>query len=355
VRLREPRSYFPYILASPWSFPWPRHKCEELGDDWRKPENLIGNGPFMLAEYDEDQMVLTANPHWTGPRGNVREIVATLRAKSDREALEGWRDGRYDFLHVWTPFGDEDDGTLRDVIPSLGLEYVGFRADRAPFMNALVRKAFAHALDRERFQASREGLGRAASLGGAIPPAMPGHSHRAAPGYDLDAARNLLAEAGYANGHGLPEVRLVVPNWLKSAGDLAEQWAEIGARVTVVPIPAPVGFRDLDDAHFWFTGWTADYPDPDGFFRGLFQLAWPFYRDEDLHELLERARVTVDQNARMRLYHEVDRLWVLERAALIPISYPRTMLLRRPWVEGLSANPLLRAQVDQAVVKRPDA
>ena len=42
-----------------------------------------------------------------------------------------------------------------------------------------------------------------------------------------------------------------------------------------------------DDAHMWWTGWTADYPDPDGFFRGLLTLGhWPFYRDEDILELL---------------------------------------------------------------------
>ena len=41
VRLREPRSYFPYILASVSSFPWPRHKVAELGDDWRLPEHLV--------------------------------------------------------------------------------------------------------------------------------------------------------------------------------------------------------------------------------------------------------------------------------------------------------------------------
>ena len=74
VRLREPRSYFPYILCSPWAFPWPRHRCEALGDDWAKPENLVGNGPFMLVEYDDDHALLRANPHWSGAHGNVGEI-----------------------------------------------------------------------------------------------------------------------------------------------------------------------------------------------------------------------------------------------------------------------------------------
>ena len=353
VRLRAPSSYFPYVLASPFAFPWPRHKCEEIGDEWRRPENLVGNGPFALAEYGNDRAVMVANPYWVGPRGNVAEICATFREKGDDDgAIAAWRDGKYDVLEVATPIGDGDERTVSDVIPSLGLEYVGFCADRPPFSKALVRKAFSHALDRDEFAASRATLGRAATVGGAIPPAMPGHSHRVGPAYDLELARKLLADAGYPNGHGLPELALVVPDWLDSAPALVEQWAELGARVTVVPVAPHVDSRDLDGAHFWLAGWTADYPDPEGFFRGLFELAWPFYRDEDLHELLERARFVTDQDERMRLFHEVDRLWVSERAALLPISYPRVMQLRRPWVEGLSANPLSRAQLDQVVVTR---
>ena len=38
VHLREPRNYFPYLLASDWSFPWPSHRVDALGDAWRRPE-----------------------------------------------------------------------------------------------------------------------------------------------------------------------------------------------------------------------------------------------------------------------------------------------------------------------------
>ena len=54
----------------------------------------------------------------------------------------------------------------------------------------------------------------------------------------------------------------------------------------------------------------------------------------------------------MRLYHDVDRLWVAEHAAILPLFYNRRMLVRRPWVEGLWANPLTQAQLDRAVVRR---
>jgi hypothetical protein len=53
----------------------------------------------------------------------------------------------------------------------------------------------------------------------------------------------------------------------------------------------------------------------------------------------------------MRLYHEIDRLFVAERAAILPLSYGRSMLVRRPWVENLWANPMSGIQLDQ-VIKR---
>jgi ABC-type transport system substrate-binding protein/class 3 adenylate cyclase len=351
LRLREPRNYFPYLLASGWAFPWPRHKCRELGSDWRKPEHLVGNGPFRLAEFDSDHALLVANEHWLGPRGNVREIRVAFTETMD-EALDEWADGRYDVLQIWTAVDGDVPDTVAETVPDLGLQYIGFCADRSPFSNELVRKAFSHAVDRETLAHALSTLARAASLGGAIPPAMPGHSHRVAPEFDLELARRLLAEAGYPEGRGLPEIVIAAPPWLDPPDALIEQWQALGARVRALPMPGPLTPADLEAVHCWFTGWTADYPDPDGFFRGFFEVAWPFYRDRDLDELLARARSLTDQAERMRLYHEVDRLWVAERAAILPVLYPRRMLLRRPSVHGLWANPLKPAQLDEVTVTR---
>ena len=354
VRLREPRSYFPYILTSPWAFPWPRHRCEKLGEDWRKPENLVGNGPFALSEWTEESALLVANPHWIGPRGNVREIHVTFTAKGEQE-LEAWREGSYDVLRTPRAGGENTPDTLSEVVAELSLQYIGFRATEGPFANEHVRKAFSAALDRERLVAASGSLQRAATRGGAIPPAMPGHSHRVGLDYDVERARRLLADAGYPEGRGLPELALGFPKSSVFDPDvLVEEWAKLGARVRVTRTTGHDP-HDLEGCDLWVTGWTADYPDPDGFFRGLFRSEWSFYRDEDIDELLAEARMLGDQSERLRLYHEIDRLWVAEHAGILPLAYGRAMLLRRPWVEGLWASPLSRAHLDEVVVKRQEA
>jgi ABC-type transport system substrate-binding protein/class 3 adenylate cyclase len=348
IRLDRPRSTFPFVLASGWAFPWPKHVCIKHGDDWRRPENLVSNGPFVLAERSEERLVLRANPHWVGPRGNVGEIRLTVD-KPDPVAAHEWQAGRYDVLVGVKPVPADEPDTLRELIPDLGINFVGFRAGSQPFANELVRRAFAHALDRERLTEAVASVALPATRGGAIPPAMPGHSYKIAPHHDPELARKLLADAGYPDGKGLPELRMLVHRSSRPE-PLIEQWGALGARIDVSVAAKTIGPGDLEGFDLWLTGWTADYPDPDGLFRGLFEESWPFYRDEQIEELLERAATVSDQDERMRLFHQLDRLWVGEHAAIVPVLYQRTLVLRRPWVVDFWATPLWGAVIDQAVV-----
>lgn len=104
------------------------------------------------------------------------------------------------------------------------------------------------------------------------------------------------------------------------------------------------------------TSWLADYPDPDGFFRGLLTDPCDPIADEDqtreLVELMNRARASRDQDERLGLYGQIDRLLVAEWVVLVPLAYARTTLLRRPWVHGLWANALTPLRFDAVMVER---
>ncbi len=346
LRLRAPRNYFPYVLASHWAYPWPRHRVEADGVDWRDPASLVGNGPMVLRELGEDGAVLGPNPHWPPTVGNVGEVVIAFRG--DQEAnLDEWRAGRHDVVLAPVRRGMDAPDTVIDEAPQVSTTFLGLAADNEPLDDVRVRLAIAHAIDRDALLAATRGIDVAAGRGGLIPPAMPGHGATAAPAYDPERARALLEEAGYPGGAGLPELRVSAQPW-RPGDTLVEQLAAVGIPARVHVPQNKWGHEP--GCHVWLSSWHADYPDPDGFFLGLLRIE-PFHADAETEALLEAARASQDRDERMRLFREFERLWIGERAALVPLSYERQPVLRRPWVRGLSISPMRVAHLERVTVE----
>ena len=349
VRLREPRNYFLYLVGQPPFFPWPRHVCEELGARWHESVPLVGNGPFVLAERDGSRALLAASPTWFGDRGNVRELEVDFRANPE-EAKARWRDRHYDALPFAAP--EESADTVVQNDPAMSTCYLAFRGDRAPLDDPRVRRALAHAVDRRRFAERSEVLGDPAGAGGFIPPTMPGHSHRVAPAHDQELARASLAEAGYPDGRGFPELAVGQLLGYLPALDIAEQLAEFGVRVNVVEAPLNEFLEFIGreaDAFVW--AWTADFPDPAGMIAPFMETVPGVYSDGRIQDLLDRGRSLRDQNERLTTYREAERLWIDEQVALVPLQYFRRTSLVRPWIEGFWQNALVTSTFAEVVVR----
>ncbi len=356
VVLREPRNYFPYILASTYSYPWPQHVCESVGDDWHRQLPLVSSGPFLLETMDADHMTMVANPRWGGRRGNVREITVDFRIKGAR-INDLWTAGRVDVLATpFAPDEGEDDDCV-DFAPSLGTSMLGFRTDREMFRDVRVRRAVAAALAAVGGTFAEHGLvSRPAMGGGLLPPAMPGHDHRVWEPLDLDAARAVLAEAGHPDGAGLPRLEMLLTKGFEVL--------EPGIESALARIGVGVDFKISErgsrtsqiPADLWLTSWVADYPDPDGFFRGLLTDPCDPVADEqqtlELVAILNQARASRNQDERLELYGRVDRLLVAEWVILLPVAYLRMAILRRPWVHGLWANALTPFRFDGVSIDR---
>jgi ABC-type transport system substrate-binding protein/class 3 adenylate cyclase len=354
IRLAEPRSHFLYLLGYPSVLgAWPRHVYERDGPDWHRAAPLVGNGPFVLTSRDEDRVVMEAAPHWYGTRGNVGRV--TMEIESRDEAADRWLDGSYDVLEAnFSERAEATDQAIVERTPGLVTWYVAFNCRRAPVDDPRVRRALAHAIDRHG--PARAFRAAPAATGGWLPPAMPGHSHRVAPEFDPDRARALLREAGYVDGGAVGELVLAYMDlWEEGSCDLAAQLEAVGVRVRhvrTVSDPELAAVVEEGAHHCFVWGNSAFYPDPgvlcdpnDPYWR-----RFHFYFDQGLEQLLTRAASLRDQDERLRIYREFERIWIGEQAAVVPLAYGDRFLCRRPWVTGIWSVAFMMSTFADAVV-----
>jgi len=368
VRLSAPASYFPLVLTHPATYPLPRWVVEGDRQPWTEAANLVGNGPYRLAQWAAGAgMVLEWNPHYRGlARGNVGRVEAPL-IDGYAAQLKAFDQGSLDGISLIMA----DPGTTGQLrasyrrefrlTPALSTVYLGFRMDRPPFDDPRVRMAFVQAIDRRDLLEKTGSAHYQPALGGFLPPGMPGHSPAIGIGFDEEAARRSLAQAGYERGVGFPAIELLytgdpasnpVPAALQSLWNQA-----LGVQVNARPLPWGefMDRQDRDPAPITISGWSADYPDPDSMLRVLFHsreglnpIRWS---NPEFDALTEQAARIADRKRRIELYQQADRILVADQAAVMPLSYAQAKQLVKPYVEFPRTPPSL-LRLKHAVVRR---
>jgi oligopeptide transport system substrate-binding protein len=93
-----------------------------------------------------------------------------------------------------------------------------------------------------------------------------------------------------------------------------------------------------DTPHMWMVGLWAEYPDPDDFLRIQWWIS-PDWHNPEFDCLVEDARGVMDQEERMRMYRQSDRI-MIEMAPLLPLVYGRFHILVNPRVKNFITTPL---------------
>ncbi|WP_240722783.1 ABC transporter substrate-binding protein [Poseidonocella sp. HB161398] len=239
-------------------------------------QRLNGTGPFKFVEQRGNDTVMEANgDYWKGEvtvPGVVYSFVgdATTRMLS---LLNGQADviERLEPEQLETLMGN-DEIKLSKLV-SVENKYLWFRCSKPPFDNPLVRKAAAHAIDRELLL---EVLGDAgAPNSNFISPIKFGYVELDNyPEYDPDECQRLLAEAGYPNGEGLPELEYITSTGFypktKEYGEvITALLQEQGFPVTLNVMEVAAWNERLYDrpgggpGHMIDCGWMAGSPEPD--------------------------------------------------------------------------------------------
>lgn len=344
VELAEPAGYFLQVLALPVAYAVPRLVVQQHGTAWTDLAHLVVNGPFQIEAWKPGKsMTLVRNPAYCGRSGgNVQYVELCPHGKDASKTL--YEAHELDFLDLRGLASAELDrlrqAYAEDYIsaPCPTTWYVAFNTRRPPFDDMRVRRALALAIDKERLVNIATGGIHSPARGGLVPPAIPGHSPGIALPYQPEQAQRLLAEAGYADGNGFPSQELqgaAYPRTEPLASELQRQWQEnLHIRVPF-ELPSLHTFMqkiEKESPHIFFSGWMADYPDPDNFLRVCLQWQRTGWQNTAYITLVEKARQTPRAVERMQLFQEAERILIAE-AAIIPLTHEWLHLLVKPWVK----------------------
>ncbi len=353
VELEGPTGYFPHLLTHPTTSPMPRHVVQARGAAWTELGNIVTNGPFRLAAWERGvSMVLERNPAYHGRfTGNPLRVELSFHSGQPARLWQMYEDDGLEILDITLlPPAEQDRARQRyagEYVsgPGLHTDYIGFDVNQPPFDDRRVRRAFTLATDRETLaDVAMRGYVFPAT-GGLVPPGMPGHSPGIGQPYDPEGARHLLAEAGYPGGRGFPVLDALTvdrPVAVPTIEYLQAQWLEnLGVEITWKKMEwgRLLDRLSRETPHMRYAGWVADYPDPDNFLRVGFLWERTGWQNEAYDRLVEEARRVMDQEERIRMYQQADRILV-EEVPVLPLFYMRLHLLVKPWVRKYPTSPM---------------
>ncbi|ACU05726.1 extracellular solute-binding protein family 5 [Pedobacter heparinus DSM 2366] len=374
VKLMKPFPAFMNLLTTQYCSVVPKEIVEHYGKDFRS--HPIGTGPFKFKYWKEDEiLVMLKNEHYWEKEGD-RQLPYLDAVKvtfiSDKQSAF------MNFIKKDLDYFDKVDGSYRDDIltksgkmtskykgkfklrkgPYLCTEYVGILVDtskaiakNSPLKYKKVRQAINYAIDKPKLiKYLRNSIGMPATSG-FIPHGMPGFDSTAVKGYHYEPqkAARLLAEAGFPNGKGMPQITLSTSTTYKDLIEFIQgELSAIGINVKVDVSPS-ASLRDLiskNGVNFFRGSWIADYPDGENYLAMFYSRNkvpngpnYTGYFNDEFDRLFEQSYYESDNQKRYLLYQKMDRM-IVEYANVVPILYDQSLVMTQNNISGLQVNAL---------------
>ena len=353
--LSRPDATFLHVMALNFSHVVPKEDVEKHGPDFGK--NPVGTGAYRMTEWTLGQrLVFERNPdYWRQGLPYLHKItfevgqepiVALLRLQNGEVDVPGDGIPPAKFQEVM----DDPEQKARVVIGGqLHTGYITMNTTKPPFDDVKVRQAVNMAINKERIVTLINN--RAEPANQPLPPSMPGYD-KAYQGYayDVDKAKALLAEAGFADGFETELFAMNTDPNPRIAQAIQQDLAAIGIKASIQALAQAnviAAGGEKDGAPMIWSGgmgWIADFPDPSNFYGPILGCGgavqggwnWAWYCNEELEAKAGEADAITDP-ARAA---EREGMWleiflaIMEDAPWAPVFNEQRFTMHSPRMAG---------------------
>lgn len=367
---------FMYSLAMPFTYVVAKEAVAKYGKEFIN--HPVGTGPYVLPIFDQGKKITyTKNPtfrekfypsdaspelkHLLGDAGKKLPLVDKVVVHVMKETQPAWlklNKGEIDYYSVpkdnfASAIKDNKlspdlakKGFILEIAPALDVTYTAFNFENKLFHNKKLRQALYLAFDEKK---SNELFfnNTAFPAQSVIPPGIAGNIKdyvNPFKGLKLEEAKKMLAEAGYPDGKGLPELKYDIPDSTVSrqSGEFfQQQMAQIGVKIKIVTSPWPEFQAKVKKkaVEIYGLAWGADYPDAENFLQLFYGpnkspgANGSNYDNPEFNKAFEDAVIMQDSPERTAKYEKLNKFLAEEVVAMFGV-HRQSYILEHGWLKN---------------------
>ncbi len=365
IKLLKPYPQMLYAMAMAFTVPIP---AELLKKNSNLLENFeVGTGPFTLDTFKRSHKIILKK--YDKYHNTSLPKVSTIHFPFMKESQTRWLNflnNKIDFFGIGKSHYNlilNKDGNLKEDlakkdfklirVPSLTYWWFSFNMGDSIFSkNKNLRLAFSHAINREKYVELF--TNNTAKVANSIyHPTNFGYSPENFNkfNFNTEKAKNLLAQAGYPNGKGLPEITLDTRSSASEALHQAEfiksQLQKIGVNLKIETNTFEGFLRKARKGklEFWLDGWHLDYPDSENILQLLSSKNHPpgvnstYYKNSKFDQLFEELKITPNNDRKIQLMRELEEI-VQNDLPWSMLFYSRSYSIYHKRIKNYKSHPM---------------